>query len=318
MGAPAPDRTTETSRTDEPLTAQIRGRACGPTRRAGELPQVAALRHTLHRVPEIGLDLPLTQRARARRARGPRPRGQHGRGAQRRSPPCCAVPAPVRRCCCAATWTRCPSPRTAARSSPPSTRGVMHACGHDLHVAGLVGAARLLAARRDEIAGSVVFMFQPGEEGDGGARAHDRRGRAATPRASASSPRTACTSRPACCRRASSPAAPGTAMAARRHGPRDRPRQRAATARRRTARSTRCPSPREIVLALQAMVTRRFDVFDPVVVTVGVDPGGHREQRHPVVRRARRSPSARSPARPGARPRRCCASCASTSPPRTA
>lgn len=48
--------------------------------------------------------------------------------------------------------------------------GAMHACGHDLHMAGLVGAARLLAARRDELPGTVVFMFQPGEEGYAGGR----------------------------------------------------------------------------------------------------------------------------------------------------
>lgn len=50
-----------------------------------------------------------------------------------------------------------------------STNGYMHACGHDLHIAMGVGAARLVHAHRDELAGSVLIWFQPGEEGHGGA-----------------------------------------------------------------------------------------------------------------------------------------------------
>ncbi|WP_309092968.1 amidohydrolase, partial [Phenylobacterium sp.] len=43
--------------------------------------------------------------------------------------------------------------------------GVMHACGHDAHVAILMGAAEILAGMRDQISGTVVFVFQPAEEG---------------------------------------------------------------------------------------------------------------------------------------------------------
>jgi hippurate hydrolase len=46
----------------------------------------------------------------------------------------------------------------------------MHACGHDTHVAMLAGAARALCERRERLTGSVMFMFQPGEEGWHGAR----------------------------------------------------------------------------------------------------------------------------------------------------
>ncbi len=49
-------------------------------------------------------------------------------------------------------------------------RGTMHACGHDSHIAVALGLARLVAAARAQMAGTVVFAFQPAEEVGGGAR----------------------------------------------------------------------------------------------------------------------------------------------------
>ncbi|GAA1840227.1 M20 metallopeptidase family protein [Asanoa iriomotensis] len=144
--------------------------------------------------------------------------------------------------------------------------GAMHACGHDLHTAILVGAARLLSAVRDELAGDVIFMFQPGEEGPGGAEpmlaegllsaAGDPPAAAYCLHVSAVFPRGLFFGR-----RGVFGAAHDTVKVRVRgtggHGS--------------TPFRARDPIPAacEMVLALQTMVTRGFDVFDPVVLTVG-------------------------------------------------
>ena len=61
--------------------------------------------------------------------------------------------------------TGLPFASTATTSYRGQAVGVMHACGHDAHVAILMGVAESLAAMREELAGEVLFVFQPAEEG---------------------------------------------------------------------------------------------------------------------------------------------------------
>ncbi len=63
-----------------------------------------------------------------------------------------------------------PLPEETGRAFASRNAGVMHACGHDGHVAMLLGAARLIAERAAELAGTIVLCFQPAEEGKGGAQ----------------------------------------------------------------------------------------------------------------------------------------------------
>jgi amidohydrolase len=57
-----------------------------------------------------------------------------------------------------------PVQEPAARPCISEVEGLMHACGHDIHVGSVLGAASVLASRREELPGRYIFLFQPGEE----------------------------------------------------------------------------------------------------------------------------------------------------------
>ena len=131
------------------------------------------LRHTLHRHPEVGLHLPVTQGTVLEALSGLDLEVSTGQA-------CSSVTAVLRGSGEVSHEERrvvllrgdmdgLPLREEVDVHYRSQVDGAMHACGHDLHTAMLVGAARLLAARRDELPGDVVLMFQPGEEGFDGA-----------------------------------------------------------------------------------------------------------------------------------------------------
>ncbi|WP_372984333.1 M20 family metallopeptidase [Microbacterium sp.] len=226
------------------------------------LPDLVALRRALHADPELGLDLPRTQQKVLDALEG--------------------LPLEI------TTGTRTTSVVAVLRGGRPgpavllrgdmdalpieettglefaSTNGTMHACGHDLHTAGLVGAARLLSDRRDELHGSVIFMFQPGEEGHGGAKVMIEEGlldAAGERPVAAYAIHVAPGPRGLFATRSGAVAAGSNQLFVTvdgRGGHGSQPHQ----------TLDPVPAAAEIVLALQSFVTRRFDAFDPVVLSV--------------------------------------------------
>jgi hippurate hydrolase len=233
--------------------------------------EIAELRHAIHREPEIGLDLPKTQAKVLAALAGLPLEITTGRSLS-------SVTAVLRG---GSAHSRAEGPVVLLRGDMdalPVTEethlpyasavpGAMHACGHDAHTAMLAGAARLLSARQAELPGTVIFMFQPGEEGCAGARRMIEEGvlDAAGERPVAayalhvSSQRLPCgmfSTRPG----AMLAAADQITVTVHGRGGHASTPHRAADP---------IPVACEMVTALQTLVTRKFDVFDPVVITVG-------------------------------------------------
>jgi amidohydrolase len=141
--------------------------------------------------------------------------------------------------------------------------GKMHACGHDSHSAMLAGTARILCARRDQLAGRILFMFQPGEEGQHGARVMIEEGLLGDPLPDAAFALHIWPTLPhgaVACRTGAMLASTDTLKAriigkgghaAMPHDARDP-----------------IPVAAEIVLALQSEVSRRTPVTDPIVLSI--------------------------------------------------
>ncbi len=132
------------------------------------LPEVVDLRRRLHQHPELGLELPRTQAAVLDALEG---LGLEISVGERLSSVVADLKggAPGPTILLRGDMDALPMPEDTGLDFASTVDNTMHACGHDAHPAMLVGAARLLADRRDELAGNVRFMFQPGEEGSGGA-----------------------------------------------------------------------------------------------------------------------------------------------------
>ena len=133
------------------------------------LPEVVELRRRVHREPEIGLDLPMTQAKVLDALNDLDLEIKTGSGLS-------SVVATLSgdgdgpTLLLRGDMDALPMPEDTGEPFASVHDGVMHACGHDSHVAMLAGAARLLHARRSELRGNVKFFFQPGEEGYHGAR----------------------------------------------------------------------------------------------------------------------------------------------------
>ncbi len=229
----------------------------------GLLPDVVELRRAIHAEPELGLDLPRT-REKILDALSDLDLEIVTGGSTSRVTATLRGARPGPTLLLRADMDALPMNEDTGLPFASREAGRMHACGHDAHVAMLVGAARLLAGRREALAGNLRFLFQPGEEGHGGARILLEEGLLEEdPRPQA-----------AFALHVDPTLAPGTV--ATRPGPilaaadvfSAEIRGRGGHASMPHHAVDPIPVAAEAVLALQSFVTRRVDVFDPVVLSV--------------------------------------------------
>jgi len=237
------------------------------------LPDLVALRRRLHGHPEVGLQLPWTQAAVADelRALGLEPR--FGRTVTSVSAVIeGGLPGPT--VLLRADMDALPLSEDTGLPFASEIGGAMHACGHDTHMTMLLGAVRLLVARRRSLRGKVLLMFQPGEEGYFGARFMLEEGLLGSvdPAPSGAFALHSFTNGPA-----------GVIFG--RQGPmfaaadtiRITVRGRGGHASMPAAALDPVAVAAEVILALQAMVTRTVDVFDPAVITIAHVEAGYRD-----------------------------------------
>src|SRR5437870_2380603 len=227
------------------------------------------LRRRIHRHPEVGLTLPRTQATVLEALEGLGLDVRTGQGTTSvvaRLTGARPGPAILLR----ADMDALPMPEETELPFASEVEGAMHACGHDAHTAMLVGAARLLARRRESLAGSVVFMFQPGEEGYHGARVMIEEGLL-----DGAEPPTAAFALHVTHRLTAGAIAarPGPAMAS---GDTLRIVVRGKGGHASAPHDCLDPIPNacEIVQAIPTLVTRQLNVFDPAAVTAAeIEPG---------------------------------------------
>jgi amidohydrolase len=232
---------------------------------AALLPELIDLRRRLHRRPEVGLTLPETQ-ATLEGALAGLPltlrKGTTLSSLVARLDGAAPGPTVLLRADMDAL------PMSEENSVPwrSEVAGKAHSCGHDAHMAMLIGAARLLSARRDRLAGKVLFVFQPGEEAVGGANMMLEEGLLDPQFAGDVTCAFAIHQFPTL--PAGSIATRAGALMAAMDGFRITVRGRGGHAS--TPHETIDPVPIacEIVIALQTFMARRIHVFDPAVLTV--------------------------------------------------